>query len=162
MLFKKIKMWYKYKIWWMVILTGFYSVAALSQNNDKKEKIESFKVAFITQKLNLTTKEAQLFWPVYNEYLDKIEALKNARKKELRSANINIDTYSDKDLELMLDNEFLSKEKEVELGKEYFNKFKTVIRLTIINSNIIIYFTFDWTFINARNVQFNYRFLSSN
>jgi hypothetical protein len=127
MLFKKIKMWYKYKIWWMVILTGFYSVAALSQNNDKKEKIESFKVAFITQKLNLTTKEAQLFWPVYNEYLDKIEALKNARKKELRSANINIDTYSDKDLELMLDNEFLSKEKEVELGKEYFNKFKSVI-----------------------------------
>jgi hypothetical protein len=127
MLFKKIKMWYKYKIWWVLILTGFYSVAALSQNNDKKEKIESFKVAFITQKLNLTTKEAQLFWPVYNEYLDKIEALKNARKKELRSANINIDTYSDKDLELMLDNEFLSKEKEVELGKEYFNKFKSVI-----------------------------------
>jgi hypothetical protein len=127
MLFKKIKMWYKYKIWWVLILTGFYSVAALSQNNDKKEKIESFKVAFITQKLNLTTKEAQLFWPVYNEYLDKIEALKNARKKELRSANINIDTYSDKDLELMLDNEFLSKEKEVEVGKEYFNKFKSVI-----------------------------------
>jgi len=127
MLFKKIKMWYNYKIWWVLILTGFYSVAALSQNNDKKEKIESFKVAFITQKLNLTAKEAQLFWPVYNEYLDKIEALKNARKKELRSANINIDTYSDKDLELMLDNEFLSKEKEVELGKEYFNKFKSVI-----------------------------------
>jgi hypothetical protein len=129
MLFKKIKMWYKHKIWWVLILTGFYSVAALSQNNDKKEKIESFKVAFITQKLNLTAKEAQLFWPVYNEYLDKIEALKNARKKELRSANINIDTYSDKDLELMLDNEFLSKEKEVELGKEYFNKFKSVIPL---------------------------------
>ena len=127
MLFKKIKMWYNYKIWWVLILTGFYSVAALSQNNDKKEKIESFKVAFITQKLNLTAKEAQLFWPVYNEYLDKIETLKNARKKELRSANINIDTYSDKDLELMLDNEFLSKEKEVELGKEYFNKFKSVI-----------------------------------
>jgi hypothetical protein len=127
MLFKKIKMWYKYKICWVLILTGFYSVAALSQNNDKKEKIESFKVAFITQKLNLTAKEAQLFWPVYNEYLDKIETLKNARKKELRSANINIDTYSDKDLELMLDNEFLSKEKEVELGKEYFNKFKSVI-----------------------------------
>lgn len=120
-------MWYKYKIWWVLILTGFYSVAALSQNNDKKEKIESFKVAFITQKLNLTAKEAQLFWPVYNEYLDKIETLKNARKKELRTANINIDTYSDKDLELMLDNEFLSKEKEVELGKEYFNKFKSVI-----------------------------------
>ena len=127
MLFKKIKMWYKYKIWWVIILTGFYSVAALSQNNDKKEKIESFKVAFITQKLNLTTKEAQLFWPVYNEYLDKIEVLKNSRKKELRSASINIESYSDKDLELMSDNEFLSKEKEVELGKEYFNKFKSVI-----------------------------------
>ena len=120
-------MWYKYKIWLVIILTGFYSVAAFAQSNDKKEKIESFKVAFITQKLNLTTKEAQQFWPIYNEYLDKIETLKNARKKELRSSNINIDNFSDKELEAMLDNEFLSKEKEVELSKEYFNKFKTAI-----------------------------------
>lgn len=120
-------MWYKYKIWLVIILTGFYSVAALSQNNDKKEKIESFKVAFITQKLNLTTKEAQQFWPVYNEYLDKMETLRNSRKKELRSSNISIDAYSEKELELMLDTEFLSKEKEVELSKEYFNKFKSAI-----------------------------------
>jgi len=122
-------MWYKYKIWLVIILTGFFSVRLLAQNSDKKEKIESFKVAFITQKLNLTTKEAQQFWPIYNEYLDKMETLKNARKKELRSSSISIENYTDKELESMLDNEFLSKEKEVELSKEYFNKFKTSIPL---------------------------------
>ena len=120
-------MWYKYKIWLVIILSGFYSVKLFAQNNDKKEKIESFKVAFITQKLNLSSKEAQLFWPLYNEYLDKMETLKNARKKELRSSNNSIDNYTEKELELMLENEFISKEKEVELSKEYFYKFKTAI-----------------------------------
>lgn len=41
-------------------------------NNYKegKEKIESMKIAFLTEKLNLTPLEAQKFWPVYNKYDD--------------------------------------------------------------------------------------------
>jgi len=39
--------------------------------------IQTIKVAFITKELNLTTEEAQRFWPVYNSY---IEDLKKTRK----------------------------------------------------------------------------------
>lgn len=98
-----------------------------AQMNDKKEKIESFKVAFITRKLDLSSKEAQLFWPLYNEYLDKLEVLKSNRKKELKNPNISIDNFSDKELEGLLDADFSSKLKEIELSKEYFNKFKSTI-----------------------------------
>lgn len=66
------------------------------------EKIQSLKIAFITQKLQLTPDEAQKFWPVYNEYdneirsiesvndpnagpLGKEEKLLNVRKKYLGS-----------------------------------------------------------------------------
>ena len=62
------------------------------------EKIQALKIAFITQKLQLTPDEAQKFWPIYNQYdnevhgiesgndpnvIDKEEKLLNVRKKYL-------------------------------------------------------------------------------
>jgi len=35
---------------------------------EKRAKIEMYKVQFITEKLNLTSSEARDFWPVYNEH----------------------------------------------------------------------------------------------
>jgi hypothetical protein len=61
-----------------------------------KEKIEMFKVQFFTEKLALTTAEAELFWPVYeaqkkaikeiidtkgNDEIQMQEAMLNVRKK---------------------------------------------------------------------------------
>jgi hypothetical protein len=39
------------------------------------EKIQSLKIAFITQKLQLTPVEAQKFWPIYNEYDNEIRGI---------------------------------------------------------------------------------------
>ena len=33
------------------------------------DRLEALKIAYRTQKLNLTTEEAQRFWPVYNQYI---------------------------------------------------------------------------------------------
>ena len=41
----------------------------------KAEKIQALKIAFITQKLQLTPDEAQKFWPVYNQYDNEIRSL---------------------------------------------------------------------------------------
>lgn len=43
-------------------------------------KIDQARTHFITQKVNLSEKEAEKFWPVYNEYLDKMKALRTERK----------------------------------------------------------------------------------
>ncbi|WP_396165030.1 hypothetical protein [Flavobacterium sp.] len=48
---------------------------------EKKDKIKSLKIAFISQKLALTSEVAEKFWPVYNKYDDKIMALKEAQMK---------------------------------------------------------------------------------
>ncbi len=45
--------------------------------NARVNTIEVIKMAFITRELNLTTDEAQKFWPVYNGYFNEI---KQARK----------------------------------------------------------------------------------
>lgn len=34
--------------------------------------VEAYKTAFITQRLNLTTEEAQKFWPIYNSYIAEV------------------------------------------------------------------------------------------
>jgi len=41
----------------------------------RRAKIEMFRVQFITEKLDLTKSEAELFWPVYNEAKKNIDEL---------------------------------------------------------------------------------------
>jgi Spy/CpxP family protein refolding chaperone len=93
----------------------------------KKEQIEALRMGFITQKLELTGKEAQQFWPIYNEYQDKLEALRKTRRKELRAENGNLDQMTDQEAAQLVDAELQLKAKEVELNKTYFEKFKQVL-----------------------------------
>ncbi|KJD33322.1 hypothetical protein PK35_05540 [Tamlana nanhaiensis] len=56
------------------VLLFFIAFQGISQ--DKKDKIKALKVAFITERLELTEKEAQEFWPVYNAYDDITNKIK--------------------------------------------------------------------------------------
>mgnify|MGYP001555455258 CR=1 FL=1 len=47
----------------------------------RSEKIQALKIAFITQKLHLTSAEAEKFWPVYNEYTNEIRNLRLNNKE---------------------------------------------------------------------------------
>ncbi len=59
----------------------FIGAAAFAQPDEKKAKeIESLKVAFISKELDLSTDEAQKFWPVYNQYNKEMKA---AKKEDL-------------------------------------------------------------------------------
>jgi len=42
----------------------------------QRQRIKALKTSYITNALNLTPKEAEQFWPVYNLYTQKIQALK--------------------------------------------------------------------------------------
>ena len=45
-----------------------------------REKIKALKVAFITQKLQLSPSEAEKFWPVYNQYDNEITQLRATKR----------------------------------------------------------------------------------
>ena len=49
-----------------------------------KEKIKAMKVSYITEKLNLTSEEAEKFWPIYNEYDAKMRDIHRAHKSNVR------------------------------------------------------------------------------
>jgi len=65
----------KYLLLFLVILGSVSGIKAQNGEETRGEKIEALKIAFITQKLQLTPDEAQKFWPVYNQYENEIRSL---------------------------------------------------------------------------------------
>lgn len=62
------------------LFTGFTSFAQQPDAATKREKVQALKIAFITQKLELTSDEAQRFWPVYNNYEAELHQTMQANK----------------------------------------------------------------------------------
>ncbi|MEO8412287.1 MAG: hypothetical protein ABI472_01455 [Ginsengibacter sp.] len=65
----------KYILIFFMMLGSFSAIKAQEGDETRAEKIEALKIAFITQKLELSPDEAQKFWPVYNQYENEIHSL---------------------------------------------------------------------------------------
>jgi hypothetical protein len=48
----------------------------------QREKLELFKIQFITKKLDLTPAEAEKFWPLYNEQKDASQKMMQEKKED--------------------------------------------------------------------------------
>ena len=74
----------------LLVLFIAISSSIFAQDGPAQEKIQALKIAFITQKLNLSAAEAQQFWPVYNQYDQEIKNIQkgDALKSEEQLLNI--------------------------------------------------------------------------
>ncbi len=93
--------------------------AALGQNQDK---IESFKVAFITQRLNLSAEEAQKFWPIFNELQANLKSIKQSSKSQKPIADM-----SDEEASRFIRESLEAEQKELTAKQNAYAKFKGVI-----------------------------------
>ncbi|MFO0322101.1 MAG: hypothetical protein ACK504_06715 [Bacteroidota bacterium] len=113
----------KYKYIFIII---FIASISKSQNNAKRDKIDELRVTFITHKVNLSSQEAQQFWPLYNELNDKLENLKKTFRINYLK-NLNAELLTDKEADALLTAEFNLKQKEIDLNKEYYEKYKKIL-----------------------------------
>lgn len=92
-----------------------------------RERIKTLKIAYITEKVNISSEEGQKFFPIYNEYTTKLEANRAKyiqAKTELNTAsNLNDETAANK----ALSNIFVCRKEETALTEQYYEKFKTVL-----------------------------------
>ena len=87
------------------IIILFVTSLSFSQGfRDKKEKVKALKVAYITEQLDLTTDEAQKFWPVYNAFDDKQGELRHEKMRAIldRFQPGNVDKLSEKEASALL------------------------------------------------------------
>jgi Skp family chaperone for outer membrane proteins len=81
------------KLLLILVLLLSLNIAAQHKN---RERIKALKVSFITERLDLSSKEAQEFWPVYNDYEKQTSAIRHEEVRALRKEiKENIDTMTD-------------------------------------------------------------------
>jgi hypothetical protein len=109
-----------------IFIILFFAFLSNAQTNARRDKIDELRVSFITAKVNLTSQEAQQFWPLYNELNDKLDFLKKTYRINYIK-NFNADIISDKEAEALLTAEIILKQKELDLNKEYYEKYKKIL-----------------------------------
>ncbi len=97
--------------------------------DNRKEEIETFRIAFFTRQLNLTSEEAKKFWPVYNEMQAEMQKLQKERKMRHRNTRDNMDNLSDAELEKVINDEMASRQKELDIEKKYHERFKAILSM---------------------------------
>lgn len=90
-------------------------------------RVQALRVAFITERLDLTPAEAQVFWPVYNEYQDKREALRKESHENRRKVREQGDQLSDEELLRLADEEMRIRQEDVRLQSELHEKLKKIL-----------------------------------
>ena len=111
------------------VMTVFLLVSAISfaQNPRGRERIKSLKVAFITERLDLTSEEAQVFWPLYNEHEENIEAIKRRERTEIRSQLQDFDSLSEAEADRLLGKMIDLETEKHRLNAAYIKRMSEVI-----------------------------------
>ncbi len=110
----------------LTMLAALITGPALAQNPNM-ERLNAYKIAFFTKRLNLTEREAEKFWPVYNEYQDARNKLQTERQQIMRNFNQNELNMSDKEMTEAADKLINLEVREASLTQEFHNKIKTVL-----------------------------------
>ena len=108
------------------------SYPAFSQNRFRRgqnfqDRIKAQKIAFFTEKIQLTVQEAERFWPVYNEFENDKNKIAIERNKTTNYYTNNIRTLSDAELEEIVDKYIYLHKEEAELSILYHQKFKEIL-----------------------------------
>jgi hypothetical protein len=107
-----------------LIMISFSQVWA---QNPNLEKLNAYKIAFLTKKMNLTSQEAEKFWPLYNEYQDKKFRLQQERVLLNRDFTVTGARMTDKELTDAGDKYIAYEMQEAMLSQELHNKLKGVL-----------------------------------
>lgn len=118
----------------LLLLFIAFGVAATAQQTDdneetKHEKIEALKIGFITEKLALTSKEAEVFWPVYNKFEQEIKTVRK-KQRELTKAFKLKNKPTDQEADKYITEQMALKQSEIDVIKKYLPEFRKVLPAT--------------------------------
>lgn len=100
-------------------------VERIQQDPKAQEKINSLRIAYLTEKLGLTSEQAEKFWPVYREFSQERMKLRN----EFREAQKGVDPEhpDPKKQQELVDLGLKIKQRELDLEKDYSGRLMKVI-----------------------------------
>jgi hypothetical protein len=122
---------YKYnamkKVLYMIIAASIVPLISLNAQNPNLEKFSTYKIGFFTKKMNLTSQEAEKFWPVYNEYQKQKNLIQRDKMIMIRDFNQNESSLSDSQLTEMGDKLIKDLSDESALAVAFHKKIKEIL-----------------------------------
>ncbi len=108
-----------------LIFSALSSVATAQIDPDRRdERLAQYRAEVFTRVLRLTPEEAQGFWPLYNEFLDRREQLQQEYKMVKQE-----DQMSDNEVEEHIKRYFERKQRDLDLEKDLSQKLRKVLPL---------------------------------
>ncbi|MBT2161096.1 hypothetical protein [Zobellia barbeyronii] len=109
----------------MVLLLA--SAQFYAQRPHDYAKIKSLKIAFLTERLNLNSKEAQAFWPIYNEYENSRSVLREKEHNQIRNKVEESEKLSEKEANEIVELFLEFEQEEEDIRKDFIKKAAGVI-----------------------------------
>jgi Skp family chaperone for outer membrane proteins len=100
-----------------------FSLTTVAQPN--RDKIKTLKIAYITEQLNLSEKEAQQFWPIYNNFEEENSNLRRQGYSARKKADLN--TISEEDALILLKEMRMNENKRQSLENDFIDRLTKVI-----------------------------------
>lgn len=109
----------------MVMLLVFSGTLLTAQSKEALEKIESARIALITERLELTPEQAEKFWPLYREYSEKRKEL----RQEFMDARQSVDRkdMTEEESKMLLNKGLELKERQLNIDRTYAERLTRVI-----------------------------------
>ncbi len=104
----------------------FFAIMAQAQNGPR-ERVKTLKVAFLTERLSLTSQEAQSFWPIYNEHEERMDTFRRKERRQLVGRMMDAPDLSDQEAEKLLDELMALHAEKLKADTQYLNKVRQVL-----------------------------------
>ena len=123
----------KYKVRLITIFlvsSAFLQILNAQERKDRKEQIEKFrsmKIAFFTERLELTTEEAEKFWPVYNEFEKNRREISGHRHPRPMNMEEQLADMTDQEALEKIDEMMEARKKEVKLAADFLEDMKAIL-----------------------------------
>ncbi|MGW8123462.1 hypothetical protein ACV07N_12450 [Roseivirga echinicomitans] len=115
----------------LVLATCFSAVAQNDRSTqDERDKIQKAKIAFLTNRLDLSVEQAKLFWPLFNEYDSKKMLLSkeySQKKRVIFEKAEDPRNMKEEDADKLLTIYLDQKQAELDVEKSYMIKFNEVL-----------------------------------
>ena len=117
----------------LLLVVFLFSVAnVFAQDVDSyfellKSDLKTNKKMLITEVMQFTPQESEVFWPIYTEFEHELEKLSNKRISNIKEFAANYDSLTSEKANELIKNAFSFQEERLNLNQEYYNKFSEAL-----------------------------------
>lgn len=101
-----------------ILTLAFFTIAGTLNAQRHRDKVEALRTTFISKRINLSEQQSEKFWPLYNEYHNKVRML----RRDLKKLYVLAESADDQESLRLYETELKLRQTEADIHKNYLAK----------------------------------------